>query len=236
MLQSKALYIIGALILVSLLILSYNKIDKSKDNNEPVNQPNNEQVINNNPTNNPRSESELAENAAPNNGTSQAGIQIDKLDSETNNDSRKQEESTTPPPSQETVEQEPPLEEEPETCDHMSSFTGHFLCLLNEYRNSQGLNSLSYNSAMNIAAQGHSDWMDANTTFSHTGANNSNMSDRCIAAGTSCDAENLASGASSPENLLNMWKNSPIHNENLLGSHTLLGFGVAGKYITVVFQ
>ncbi len=116
------------------------------------------------------------------------------------------------------------------------AFADQFLCLINNHRKAGGKNALKYSSAINAAATNHSKWMSETGEFSHTGENGSTFVERCAAEGVYCDAENIAWGFTSAKNLFDMWKNSPGHNANMLGNHTLLGLGVAGKYATTDFQ
>ncbi len=114
-------------------------------------------------------------------------------------------------------------------------YATEFLCLLNQYRVSQGKGKLSYDSALSSVALAHSSWMLATGTFSHTSEDGSTLDTRCATANVSCRAENLAMGAGSAENLLRMWKNSLGHNTNLLGPYTTIGLGIASSYTTAVF-
>ena len=138
---------------------------------------------------------------------------------------------------EEEIEEEE-LEEEPDVilpCD-MSGFQEKFLCLLNNYRITQEKNTLSYNSSLGNAALGHSSWMNTTGTFSHTGESGSAFDERCVQAGTTCDAEILAHGFGSAQELFTTWQNSSQHNAIMLGSHTFLGLGTASNYATAVFQ
>lgn len=117
------------------------------------------------------------------------------------------------------------------------SFTTQFICLLNDYRASKGLNRLAYSSAMAEVAANYSAWMNQTGIFSHTGENGTRFTDRCAAAGIKCYGENLAKGAKSPQNLLDMWKASPSHNANMLRQgYTAVGLGLSGSYATMLFQ
>lgn len=115
-------------------------------------------------------------------------------------------------------------------------FNSSFLTLLNNYRQSQGLNTLSIEVKLTNAAYSHSYWMANGGSFSHTGANGSTPWDRCKNAGTSCDAENIAYGSSDANTVFDMWKNSPGHNANMLGSHSVVGICVVGGYSTLVLR
>jgi uncharacterized protein YkwD len=85
------------------------------------------------------------------------------------------------------------------------------------------------------AAQDHTDWMQAKGTLSHTGKNGSSMLQRIKAAGASPNAwaENIAQNTT-PQDVFTMWKNSAIHNQNMLGSYRKVGIGYKGGYWTAV--
>ena len=95
------------------------------------------------------------------------------------------------------------------------------LDLVNELRADRGLELLQLNTALNKAAFDHSDDMAKNDYFSHTGLNNSNFSQRAIAAGYlgSPRGENIAAGNSAVEATFNQWKNSSGHLNNMLNSN-----------------
>jgi uncharacterized protein YkwD len=139
----------------------------------------------------------------------------------------------TPPPAPQPAPAPPPATV---TCE-VGSFSAQFLCLLNEYRKSKGLNAIVYDVALNATALDHSAWMDLNKTINHTGENGSNFSQRCSSHNTTCNAENLAWGYnSSAKGLFEAWKASAGHNANMLGSHTKTGLGLSGTYATSLFR
>ncbi len=116
------------------------------------------------------------------------------------------------------------------------AFTQQFLCLLNQYRVSKGLAKLSFDSSLATVALKHSQWMNSTGTFSHEETDGSHLLDRCQAAGIICRGENLAKGATSAQNLLDMWKASSSHNANLIGSYKTMGLGISGGYITLLLN
>ncbi len=116
------------------------------------------------------------------------------------------------------------------------TFTQQFLCLLNQYRVSKGLGKISYNSSLAAVALKHSQWMSSTGIFSHEETDGSHLLQRCQAAGIVCRAENLAKGATSAQNLLDMWIASPGHNANLIGSYRTAGLGISGNYITLLLN
>lgn len=78
--------------------------------------------------------------------------------------------------------------------------------------------------------------MSETNTMSHIGRDGSKYFERCIAENTTCDAENVAMGFTDAAKLLQAWINSPSHNANLLGRHTVMGLGLVGKYSTLVLR
>lgn len=111
-----------------------------------------------------------------------------------------------------------------------------FICLLNQYRASHGKGKLAHNGSLASVAAKHSQWMKSSGTLSHIGEGGSSFNQRCADAGVSCRAENLAHGAGSAQNLLNMWKNSAAHNANLLGPYSSIGLGISGSYTTALMK
>jgi uncharacterized protein YkwD len=108
--------------------------------------------------------------------------------------------------------------------------------LINQHRQANGKGPLSMDSSLTRAAQDHTDWMQATGTFSHTGKNGSSMLQRIQAAGgrPNAWAENIAQN-STPKAVFDMWKNSAVHNRNMLGPYRKVGIGYKGDYWTAVF-
>ncbi len=93
------------------------------------------------------------------------------------------------------------------------------LPLLNTARASVGAGALTMNAQLVAAAQGHSSWMAANETLSHTGAGGSSFTDRISAAGYTWTtaAENvLVRGDDSSGGIFGQWQASPPHNANMM--------------------
>jgi uncharacterized protein YkwD len=118
------------------------------------------------------------------------------------------------------------------------AYNYQFLQILNAYRVANGLNALTIESSLSLAACDHAKWMQETGTFSHTGIYNSSPVDRCVNRGTYCDAENLALSYPdmSPQKMFDLYKNSPGHNANMLGSHTVVGIAWAGIYNACDFR
>jgi uncharacterized protein YkwD len=103
------------------------------------------------------------------------------------------------------------------------------LCMANAVRSRSGLSLLVADSRLDAAARNHSADMVARGYFSHTGLDGSSPSDRAQAAGYAGGAgENIAaSSRGTALSVFSLWRGSPGHNANLLGSYTATGLGVA---------
>lgn len=111
-----------------------------------------------------------------------------------------------------------------------ASFVDEVLRLVNVERAKIGLNSLCLSKQLTQAAQVHSNDMATNDFLSHTGSDNSKFSDRVKLTGYkySMLGENVASGQSTPELVIDSWMNSSGHRANILNPEfTELGVGYA---------
>ncbi|MGB3655957.1 MAG: CAP domain-containing protein [Rivularia sp. (in: cyanobacteria)] len=104
--------------------------------------------------------------------------------------------------------------------------------LTNSYRGEYGLQPLTLNSNLSNSAQTHSQDMALNDFFSHTGSDNSKVSDRTQLAGYESYfvGENIAAGYITPEEVVRGWINSPGHRENILNPN-YLEMGVGYHYL-----
>jgi hypothetical protein len=105
--------------------------------------------------------------------------------------------------------------------------------LLNEHRGANGIGPLSYDNALESAIQGHCIHMSIHSFFSHTAPESAVSSPwtRASMCGTSANAENIAMGQSSPEDVMQSWLNSPGHSANMLnGDLHRVGIGYADGY------
>jgi uncharacterized protein YkwD len=114
---------------------------------------------------------------------------------------------------------------EPEECA--------FLGIINAYRKSNGLGTLTISVTLSAAAEHHSLDMAKKNYFSHTLANGSSWSQNIANYGYPSDtsrAENIAAGRGSAEEVFQQWKESAGHNKNMLSpKFTAIGIGrVAG--------
>lgn len=99
--------------------------------------------------------------------------------------------------------------------------------LHNAIRIDNQLGLLTPNSALDVAAQEHAEWMAANDVMSHTGENGSTYQERADAAGfVGGVGENVAVGQDSPSRVMPQWMGSPPHRENILyGPYVHIGIG-----------
>lgn len=77
---------------------------------------------------------------------------------------------------------------------------------------------LRWSAALEQAAIGHSEWMQANNVFSHTGAGNSSVGTRATAAGYEWKmvGENIAAGQPGVASVIAAWLASPGHCMNIM--------------------
>lgn len=119
-------------------------------------------------------------------------------------------------------------------------FNYQFLQILNQYRQSKGMNTLDIENNLALAACDHAKYMSENgiDSFSHTGVNGSNPVERCQNRGTYCDSENLAysSPDNTPQKMFDLYKASAGHNANMLGTHTVVGIAWAGIFNVCDFR
>lgn len=116
----------------------------------------------------------------------------------------------------------------PQSVASIDTYRSELLRLTNLERQRAGLRPLTLSTSLGQAAQSHSDDMARNRFFSHTGFNGSTVVSRARAAGYAYSyvGENISAGATSPEDALRRWMNSPGHRANILRpEYTEIGFG-----------
>ena len=123
-----------------------------------------------------------------------------------------------------------------------ASSAGQVLAEINAYRAANGLDPLSENQYLNIAAQNHANWIAAGNPGGHTGAGGSSAQDRAVAVGYGGGSgvsvtEIWARDRGSANHVLyNFWANSGPHSGVMLSTwHNEFGAGVAvdGSGLTV---
>lgn len=122
------------------------------------------------------------------------------------------------------------------------------LDLVNSYRTSgctcgtvyyPPVNPLIWNDTLEVAAQKHSDDMNAKQYFSHTGSDGSNTGDRLSRLNYiyATYGENIAEGYANEADVMVGWIKSPGHCQNIMnGDFTQMGVATSGKYWTQVFS
>jgi uncharacterized protein YkwD len=135
----------------------------------------------------------------------------------------------TPPPVHERFEPAPNnIEEE-------------ILVLINKYRHSKGLTSLKMNDViLDVARKHSSDMADSKVAFGHDGFNNRIKSLNEKLYKMQAAGENVASGQTSAEEVVDGWIKSPHHKANIEGNFTETGIGVVANkkgvlYYTQIF-
>jgi uncharacterized protein YkwD len=111
----------------------------------------------------------------------------------------------------------------------------------NDLRKSQGLPALEMRDDLNELALKHSTNMaKGKTSFGHDGFEQRRVAASKTLPKLSGFGENVAYGASTGKDVVNMWKKSPGHRKNMLGNYRYIGIGIAADsdgtlYYTQVF-
>jgi len=100
--------------------------------------------------------------------------------------------------------------------------------LVNVFRTSLNLNTLTWNEAVAVVARKHSVDMAVRKFFDHTNPSGYTPFDRLLADGVdyTLAAENIAAGYTNAFSTHNGWVNSPGHRENLVRNVRQVGIGV----------
>ncbi len=120
-----------------------------------------------------------------------------------------------------------------------AGYVSEIISLINQARASANLSTLTVNSQLTIAAQGHSADMACNNFLGHTGSDGSYLTDRIRRTGYPGGSEIIAIGT--PQNAIDQWRADPGHWDFVLNpAITEIGVGYAyyansdfGGYITV---
>lgn len=111
----------------------------------------------------------------------------------------------------------------------------------NQFRSSRGLQKLAMREELNVIAQRHSvNMARGKVAFGHDGFNKRSREAEKSLGNLQSFAENVAYGAHSAREVVDMWKKSTDHRRNMLGKFRYIGIGVAqdkkGRlYYTQVF-
>ncbi len=107
-----------------------------------------------------------------------------------------------------------------------------FLTLINNYRQQNGLGTLTVDTKLQDASEWMSIDMGVNAYFSHTDSLGRDPWTRMAFFGYNYNTwkgENLAAGTSSAQTAFNLWQDSPGHNANMLGAN-YTAIGIARRY------
>ena len=122
-----------------------------------------------------------------------------------------------------------------------ANLVSDILSLTNQFRKSEGLPVLIMKQQLNELAQKHSaDMASGRVAFGHAGFGGREAKAQREIKGVYSFAENVAYGVNSANEVVTMWKNSPGHRRNMLGSYKYIGIGTAKDskgqiYFTEVF-
>jgi uncharacterized protein YkwD len=121
-----------------------------------------------------------------------------------------------------------------------AGYVNLIVSLINTERANAGLPSLTVNSLLSAAAQGHAADMACNNNVSHTGSDGSSVYGRVAASGYSSSyVEEIIYGGGSPQAAMAWWMSDKIHHDAILSTKaTDMGVGYAnysGDYIVVDF-
>lgn len=109
-----------------------------------------------------------------------------------------------------------------------ASLANDVLKQTNKFRRSKGLPELIMNEDLNAIAQKHSENMaKGRVGFGHGGFSKRNAEATRRVQSIHSFAENVAYGASTGKDVVNMWKSSTGHRKNMLGRYKYIGIGVA---------
>jgi uncharacterized protein YkwD len=114
--------------------------------------------------------------------------------------------------------------------------TEEVLKYTNQFRKSKGLKALEMRSDLNEIAQKHSkDMASGRTSFGHGGYEKRELQVAKIIKPFGSMAENVAYGARTGKEAVEIWKNSSGHRKNMLGDFTYIGIGTASSKKGVIY-
>ena len=111
----------------------------------------------------------------------------------------------------------------------------------NQLRQGKGLPALEMRDDLNELALKHStDMAKGKTSFGHDGFEQRRQAAFKFLPGMNAFSENVAYGATSAKDVVNMWNKSSGHRRNMLGNYRYIGIGIAADsdgvlYYTQVF-
>ncbi|HXR82928.1 MAG TPA: CAP domain-containing protein [Hanamia sp.] len=112
--------------------------------------------------------------------------------------------------------------------DRNKNIIEDILIQTNNFRKSKGLSKLVMRNDLNAIARQHSvDMAKGKVGFGHTGFGERNAMAKKRIKQMHAFAENVAYGAASGKEVVNMWEHSAGHRRNLLGQYKYIGIGIA---------
>jgi uncharacterized protein YkwD len=121
------------------------------------------------------------------------------------------------------------------------SLADDVLSYTNKFRKSKGLTPLVMNEDLNAIAEAHSvNMAKGRVAFGHGGFNKRYAMAKTKISDFSGFAENVAYGVNTGKEVVEMWKGSSGHRQNMLGKYKYIGIGTAKDrngqiYYTQVF-
>jgi uncharacterized protein YkwD len=116
--------------------------------------------------------------------------------------------------------------------------TGTVVALVNQERKEAGCDPVTVDDRITAAAEDHSQDQADMGKMTHTGSDGSTVGKRVTRAGYTWSkvGENVASGTTSPERVMELWMNSDAHRENILNcAFENIGVGRVDGYWTQDF-
>jgi uncharacterized protein YkwD len=116
--------------------------------------------------------------------------------------------------------------------------TDTVVALVNQERKEAGCDPVTVDDRITDAAKDHSQDQADMGKMTHTGSDGSAVGKRVTRAGYTWSkvGENVASGTTSPERVMQLWMNSDAHRENILNcAFENIGVGRVGGYWTQDF-
>ena len=108
-----------------------------------------------------------------------------------------------------------------------SDMPAEVLKLINEHRTGMGLPPLTTNPVITKAAEKHTHNMATKKIpFSHDGFDERMAAISRQLKNVSATAENVAYGANTAKDVVDMWLHSPGHKKNIEGNYNLTGLGI----------
>ena len=106
----------------------------------------------------------------------------------------------------------------------------------NQFRRSKGLSVLIMRDDLNTIARRHSeDMAKGRSGFGHTGYDQREQQVQKLIKPFHAMAENVAYGAGSGKQVVDLWKNSSGHRRNMLGNYKYIGIGTACNKQGIIF-